>query len=141
MRSGLSIFAALLAAVTVPTNAEAAVRGYTNTNVNMRSGPSTAYPSVTVVPQSSSVAIHGCLSEVNWCDVSFNRGRGWVHGRYVQATYRSERVYVAPEYYHRLGVPSVTYDADRYWDRHYRGQSFYRDRARWREHDWRAPRG
>ncbi|KQS96471.1 MULTISPECIES: SH3 domain-containing protein [unclassified Rhizobium] len=109
-----------------------AVEGYATANVNMRSGPSTRYPAVTVIPYGTSVEIHGCLSDVPWCDVSFYNGRGWVAGRYVQAEYRSNRVYVEPSYYDNLGIPIVTFEVGTYWDRYYRNRSFYRERDYWR---------
>lgn len=109
-----------------------AVEGFATANVNMRSGPSTRYPAVTVIPVGTSVEIHGCLSDVPWCDVSFYNGRGWVAGRYVQAQYRSNRVYVEPGYYDNLGIPTVTFELGTYWDRNYRNRNFYRDRDYWR---------
>ncbi len=132
--------AAACALLLMPAAASAA-EGFATANVNMRSGPSTYYPAVTVIPVGESVEIHGCLSESPWCDVSFYGGRGWVAGRYVQAAYRSSRVYVEPEYYRPLGIPTVVFEFDSYWDRNYRGRDFYRDRARWRhDRDWHRGR-
>ncbi|MFN7102896.1 MAG: SH3 domain-containing protein [Pseudorhizobium sp.] len=127
----LSAAAALCALVAVPSIADAAVRGFSTANVNMRSGPSTAYPAVTVIPVGAPVTIHGCMSTVNWCDVAFSGGRGWVSGNYVQAAYQQRRVNVGPRYYQPLGIPTVTFQVGNYWDRHYRGRDFYRDRDRW----------
>ncbi|MDK1375589.1 MULTISPECIES: SH3 domain-containing protein [unclassified Sinorhizobium] len=121
--------------------AAVAAEGFATANVNMRSGPSTRYPAVTVIPAGESVEIHGCLADLPWCDVSFYRGRGWVAGRYVQAIYRSNRVYLEPEYYRPLGIPTVVFQFDRYWDRNYRSRDFYRDRDRWRRGpDWAQER-
>jgi uncharacterized protein YraI len=135
---------AALALVAMPALAEAATRGFATANVNMRSGPSTAYPAVVVIPVGMPVIIHGCLSDTPWCDVSFDRGRGWVAGRYVQAEYRQNRVYVEPRYYRDLGVPIISFEAGRYWDQHYRGRDFYRERDRWQRPPprggyWNAP--
>nr|WP_046118401.1 SH3 domain-containing protein [Ensifer aridi] len=128
--------AAVGALLAMPALASAA-EGFATANVNMRSGPSTRYPAVTVIPAGEAVEIHGCLADRPWCDVSFYGGRGWVAGRYVQAVYRSNRVYVEPEYYRPLGIPTVAFEFDRYWDRYYRGRDFYRDRDRWRgDTDW-----
>lgn len=123
--------AATSALMAAPTLAEAAVRGYATANVNMRSGPSTGYPAVTVVPVGAPITIHGCMSNVNWCDVQFAGGRGWVSGSYISTTYRQNRVYVEPEYYRPLGIPTVTFEVDNYWGRYYRDRDFYRDRDRW----------
>ncbi|SEL27793.1 Uncharacterized conserved protein YraI [Xaviernesmea oryzae] len=134
-RRHVMVGAALLAASLFPSLAQAAA-GFATANVNMRSGPSTRYPAVTVIPVGTSVEIHGCLAEVPWCDVSFRFGRGWVAGRYLQTLYRERRVYVAPEYYRPLGIPTITFDVDSYWTRNYRSRDFYRDRDYWRE--WRG---
>jgi uncharacterized protein YraI len=114
-----------------PALAQAA-EGYSTANVNMRAGPSTGYPAVAVIPAGESVEIHGCLADVPWCDVEFYGGRGWVAGRYVQVLYQSRRVYVGPEYYRPLGIPTVVFSVGNYWDRYYRNRDFYRDRDRWR---------
>ncbi|WP_457586425.1 SH3 domain-containing protein [Ensifer canadensis] len=128
--------AAICALLLAPAIAEAA-EGFATANVNMRSGPSTRYPAVSMIPAGESVEIHGCLADLPWCDVSFYGGRGWVAGRYVQANYRRNRVYVEPQYYRPLGIPTVVFQFDRYWDRNYRGRDFYRDRDRWRRGpDW-----
>ncbi|MBY3212032.1 SH3 domain-containing protein [Rhizobium laguerreae] len=113
-----------------PAIAQAA-EGYSTANVNMRAGPSTRYPAVAVIPAGSSIEIRGCLSDVNWCDVEFYGGRGWVSGQYVQALYQQRRVYVGPQYYRPLGIPMIRFSVDNYWDRYYRNRDFYRERDRW----------
>jgi uncharacterized protein YraI len=120
-----------LAVLLIPVLAQAA-EGFATANVNMRSGPSTRYPAVTVIPFGTSVEIHGCLADLPWCDVSFYDGRGWVAGRYVQAVYRQSRVYLEPDYYDDLGIPFVTFEIGTYWDRYYRNRNFYRDRDYYR---------
>jgi uncharacterized protein YraI len=134
---------ALVALVAAPAAADAATRGFATANVNMRSGPSTAYPAVVVIPNGAPVTVHGCLQDRNWCDVSFNRGRGWVSGTYVQTDFRSSRVAVEPRRYRELGVPVITFEVGRYWDQHYRSRDFYGQRERWRRPSsggyWDAP--
>ncbi|MEK1929731.1 MAG: SH3 domain-containing protein [Pararhizobium sp.] len=112
-----------IAAFLLPTAAQAAA-GFATANVNMRSGPSTLYPAVTVIPVGTSVEIHGCLSDIPWCDVSFYEGRGWVAARYVQVEYQQSRVYLEPDYYDTLGIPFVTFEIGNYWDRYYRDRDF-----------------
>lgn len=136
MRYLILATAALCGGLALPAIAEAA-SGFSTANVNMRSGPSTAYPAVTLIPVGAPLRINGCLAETPWCDVSFAGGRGWVAGHYVQALYQQRRVYVDPQYYRPLGIPTVTFNLDSYWDRNYRGRDFYRDRDRWaRGPDW-----
>ncbi|MFN7126543.1 MAG: SH3 domain-containing protein [Allorhizobium sp.] len=135
------IIAAIAASAgALPAVAEAAT-AFSTANVNMRSGPSTRYPAVIVVPAGTRVNIQGCMSSANWCDVSFAGYRGWVSGSYLQTTYSQRRVAVGPQYYRPLGIPTVTFSIGRYWDDHYRGRAFYRDRDRWRDGDgWRDDR-
>ncbi|KQV37325.1 hypothetical protein ASE23_01360 [Rhizobium sp. Root73] len=131
MKSALMAIAATAAAFLLPAAAQAA-EGFATANVNMRSGPSTRYPAVTVIPVGTPVEIHGCLADTPWCDVSFYNGRGWVAGRYVQAQYQQRRVYVEPDYYGTLGIPLVTFEIGNYWDRYYRNRDFYRERDYYR---------
>lgn len=132
MRKTLLKSLAMVAVIASPAIAEAATRGFATANVNMRSGPSTAYPAVVVVPNGAPVTIHGCLNDRAWCDVSFNRGRGWVSANYVQAASSKGRFVVEPRRYRELGVPIITFELGRYWDQHYRGRNFYGERDRWR---------
>ena len=121
---------AIGAAFFMPALAQAA-EGYATANVNMRAGPSTDFPAITVIPDGRGVEIHGCLSDTPWCDVSYAGNRGWVSGNYVQAIYQERRVRVEPDYYTRLGIPSVVFSIGSYWNNHYRNRSFYQDRDRW----------
>lgn len=130
---------AAVAVAALPALAEAAP-AVSTASVNMRSGPSTRYPPVLVIPAGSRVEIAGCMRSANWCDVSYRGYRGWVSGSYLQAVYAQRRVYVDPQYYRPLGIPSVTFSIGNYWDRHYRDRDFYRDRDHWRTDDRPPPR-
>lgn len=133
------LLAATLAAfAALPALAQAA-SGVSTANVNMRSGPSTQYPAVVVIPRGMPIEVHGCLETANWCDVSFARGRGWVSGRYIQMTYGGNRVYVDQPQYRRLGIPTVIFNLDDYWGRNYRQRDFYRQRDEWRGGPDRRP--
>ncbi len=95
MKNTLLKIVAVGALMLAPVAAQAA-EGYSTANVNMRAGPSTQYPAVTVIPAGESVEIHGCLAYVPWCDVEFYGGRGWVAGGYIQALYQRTSCYVGP---------------------------------------------
>lgn len=129
----LRIFALSAAFVAVLPGLAAAATAYSTANVNMRSGPSTQYPPVLVIPAGVRVDIQGCMQSANWCDVAYAGYRGWVSGRYLQTTYSQRQVYVDPEYYRPLGIPTITFSIGSYWDRHYRDRDFYRDRDSWRD--------
>jgi uncharacterized protein YraI len=129
--------AALLASLAVPSVA-AAFAGYTTANVNLRAGPSTGYPAVTVIPYGAPIDIYGCLSDWSWCDTGWGGARGWIYGSYLQAMYQAQPVYL-PTYAPRIGVPVISFEFVNYWDHHYHGRPWYRDRDRWYNY-WRERR-
>lgn len=121
--------ASLAALVALPSIASAAP-GFVTTNLNVRSGPGTQYPAVTVFPAGARVEVIGCTTGPGWCDVQGGGVRGWVSASYLDLAYDNRRVR-APSYVARIGIPTVTFSIGNYWDRHYRGQGFYRDRGRY----------
>ncbi|MCJ8145088.1 SH3 domain-containing protein [Ancylobacter sp. A5.8] len=104
--------------------------GYANANVNLRAGPSTAYPVVTVLEAGTSLDIFGCLDEYTWCDVEWRGYRGWVSSRYLDFDYRGRRV-AMPDYAPQIGVPIVAFSFGNYWNNYYRGRSWYSTYDRW----------
>jgi uncharacterized protein YraI len=124
---------ALLAAVSLPGIAAAASTAIATTNVNLRAGPSTAYPAVNVVGAGEDVRVFGCLSNRSWCDVAYAGQRGWMSSNYLAYVERGRR-YTGPRVVSYIGAPTVAFSVGSYWDNHYRGRSFYRDRARWERH-------
>jgi uncharacterized protein YraI len=134
--------AVVLAAAGLPGIASAASTAIATTNVNLRAGPSTAYPAVNVVAAGDDVRVFGCLSNRSWCDVAYGRQRGWMSSNYL-AYVEAGRRYTGPRVVTRIGAPTISFSVGNYWDNHYRGRSFYRDRARWDRDDrreWRQER-
>ncbi|MBS3652213.1 SH3 domain-containing protein [Pseudaminobacter sp. 19-2017] len=129
---------AFLSALAIPGIAMAAT-AIATTNVNLRAGPSTAYPAVNVVGGGDSVHVFGCLSTRSWCDVGYAGQRGWMSSNYM-AFLQGGRRYTGDPAIVALRAPVVTFTVGDYWDRHYRSRSFYRDRARWDRRDWREER-
>ena len=121
---------ALASAIVVPGAAMAAATAIATTNVNLRAGPSTQYPAVNVVRSGDGVRVFGCLSNRSWCDVAYAGQRGWMSSNYL-AYVRGGTRYVGPQVVTSIGVPVISFSFGNYWDNHYRGRSFYRDRARW----------
>ncbi|QKV17560.1 SH3 domain-containing protein [Oricola thermophila] len=115
----------LLGIAAIP--ASAATPAIATTDVNMRAGPATAYPVVTVIPRGARVVTHGCVADFSWCDVAWAGKRGWVHARYVQIVWRGAPVVVTPAVAAQAGVVVVTYDRA-YWDTWYVGYPWY---GRW----------
>lgn len=130
--------AALIGAFVAPGIA-AAANAYTTGNVNSRAGPSVNFPRVTTLPAGVAVTIHGCVSDLGWCDTSWRGQRGWVSGRYLEYLYDDRRV-IVQDYGRRIGLPIISFQFGNYWDRYYSDRPWYRDRPRWRERwqrgDW-----
>lgn len=129
---------ALAATVPLALPAAAQSQGWVTTNVNLRSGPGVEYPPVLVVPAGAPVAVYGCLEGYGWCDVSFNEARGFVSGNMISFEYQSVRrpaVEIGPQ----LALPIIAFTLGNYWDNHYRGRPFYRERDRWEHRAYSAP--
>lgn len=123
----------LLAISATPVFA-ATVSGFATANVHQRSGPSTAYPPITVIPAGSSITIYGCLPDDSWCDVSWGPNRGWMSSLYLQVTYQSRRVSVRGY----SGIPFITFNFGSYWSSNYRNRSFYSQRSKWSNFNWQG---
>ena len=116
------VFLALLTAWT--TAASASTVAVSTANVNLRAGPATSYPVVTVVPQGTRIVTHGCAADYRWCDVAFGQYRGWVSASYIQVVYNGETVILSSAVAPAVGVTVVSYDRV-YWDTYYVTQPWY----------------
>lgn len=124
--STLGLAAVLLAMSFAASGQEA----YTTRSVNIRGGPDTSYPPVAVLAPGAPLQVMGCLDDWSWCDVAFGSDRGWIYAPYVSYVYQGERV---PFYSYApsFGIPIVAFALGSYWDRYYRGRSFYGRRDYW----------
>lgn len=113
-----------LAAVLVAAQADAASSAFATSNVNLRAGPSTSYPKITVVPAGASLINNGCLADYSWCDVSFANYRGWLSARYIQVAYQGQRQTLSPGLAFAAGI-AVTAFTQSYWNNYYRGYPWY----------------
>ena len=119
----------LAAAFAIPGIAQAAT-AIATTNVNLRAGPDTGYPVVFVVSSGEQVEVFGCLETADWCDVVVDGSRGWIAASYLAYLENGRQYDYAPR---RVGAPVVTFAFGSYWDDHYRGRGFYRERDRYRD--------
>ncbi|WP_310618568.1 SH3 domain-containing protein [Flexibacterium corallicola] len=106
------------------TAAHAAITSVTSANVNMRAGPSTAYPAIVVVPNRSTVTTYGCQAGYTWCDVGYGTYRGWVYAPYLQAVYQGQPVIITPAIAPVMGLSVITFN-QAYWTRYYRNYPWY----------------
>ncbi|GAB4359301.1 MAG: hypothetical protein Kow0026_20820 [Oricola sp.] len=123
----LLLFTGLLFLGLAAGSASAGAAAVATADVNMRAGPSTAYPVVAVIPHGARIVTHGCVADYSWCDVAFAGHRGWAYARYVQVIWRGAPVVVTPAVAAEAGVVVVTYNKA-YWDTYYAGYPWY---TRW----------
>jgi uncharacterized protein YraI len=122
LRKWLLLLAVLMAGTTTVSASSVAV---STANVNLRAGPATGYPVVTVVPHGSRIVTHGCVADYAWCDVAYGPYRGWVSASYIQVVYNGGPVILSAAVAPAIGVTVVTYDRV-YWDTYYVAQPWYR---------------
>ncbi|WP_176083336.1 SH3 domain-containing protein [Martelella sp. HB161492] len=96
-------------------------------HVNLRAGPATSYPAITVVPAGAGLVSHGCLADYSWCDISYASYRGWVSARYIRIIYQGQSVVLTPAIAVASGVAVITFSRA-YWDRYYVAYPWY---GRW----------
>lgn len=124
-----SLTGLVAAALMAGASAASAQEAITTNDVNMRAGPGTRFPVVTTIPEERPVMIHGCLSDYDWCDVSWRSERGWVFSDYLDYLY-NDRPVTFYEYRRRVDVPVISFGYG-YWDRYYRSRPWFDDWDRW----------
>ncbi|MCW0371822.1 SH3 domain-containing protein [Xanthomonas sacchari] len=102
--------------------------GTVRIGASLRAGPAPEYPRVATPATDDALQVHGCTRDWAWCDVSWREKRGWLPAGAID--FHEHGQGVAPGA--SLGVPTVGFALDRYWDTHYRGQPWARERARYR---------
>lgn len=131
LRQGWRMTLAALAVLVAGTaSVSAATVAVATGNVNLRAGPSTAYPVVTVVPAGARILTHGCLAGYSWCDIAFGNARGWVAASYIQVVYKGGPVVLTPAIAPAVGVAVAAYNRA-YWDAYYPAYPWYGAWARY----------
>jgi len=109
------LLAALFAAgLALPSAADAAFGRVTN-DLNLRTGPGTAYPRILVIPAGSPVEIYRCVS---WCEINYRGVIGWASGSYISGS-GGYYAYPAPPIYSAPPPPTFGFYRTPWWDNHY----------------------
>lgn len=134
--AGAVLLLALLAAPFAAGPARAQTTAYATADVNLRAGPSTAYPVITVIPAGAGLVSYGCVPDYSWCDVSLGAYRGWVAASYMQVVYQGAPVVVTPGVAAAVGIGVAAFSKV-YWDTHYAAYPWY---GRWAAYPVYGPR-
>ena len=126
----LVVVALPLCALTATAASAREMSGYIVRTTVMRAGPDYDYPAVQRLRRDSSVTVHGCLRDWDWCDVSNRYDRGWVARRDIEVSYQGRRRYIGSS----MGIFILSFSFGNYWDSYYRSRPFYSQRPRWEQH-------
>lgn len=129
---------AALGAATLPVASAAAqsIQGYAASATRLHAGPLRDFPGLRTVRRGTKIAVHGCLRDWTWCDVTSGSDRGWIAGNALRVVHKGRRRAVS----NGLGISVTTFSFGSYWDDHYPGRRFYVERQRWRVQSDRAYR-
>lgn len=120
MKRGIWI-APLLLVAAAPVMAQDS-GGFARSGASLRAGPANEYPRVATVVSGDSLAVYGCVDDFSWCDVRWRQARGWLPAGVIEFDSRDA-----------AAAPVIGFAVDPYWDAHYRGRPWARERARWRQ--------
>jgi uncharacterized protein YraI len=88
--------------------AQAEMSATTATDMAVRSGPGSQYPTVGMATRGSEATLDGCIEDSRWCRVDVNGMRGWVYAQYLNVEQNGNTL-VVEEHRDDLGVPTITY--------------------------------
>ena len=108
----------------IAATAQAQTQGFTTTTVNMRAGPSTAYPVVATLPPNATIEVYGCQAGYDWCDISWNSARGWIASSYILTEQNGQKVVLTPAIATTIGITIVVFN-QAYWNEYYRHYPWY----------------
>ena len=125
--------AALLILSGLPLAAHAdAIKGFTNSSVDLLAGPASNFPPVAHVAAGANVDIMGCVNGFKWCDVGWNGNRGWIDGHYLDSLYKEHHVKVIDSGAQE-NLPVIQFEQKSYWDSYYHDRPFYTEKSYWHE--------
>lgn len=105
-RVRISQLAALALGGVLLASPASAITAYTTAHLNIRTGPSEAYPVVGVMDNNTRVEVTGCLANFTWCHIQIANLNGWASGEYLveNADNKIETIGINGS---KLGIPIV----------------------------------
>jgi uncharacterized protein YraI len=101
----------LLAGVILASSAglaQAEMSATTISDIDVRTGPGSQYPTVGTATRGSEAVLDGCVAGSRWCRIDVNGMRGWVYAQYLSVEQNGGPV-IVDKHIDALGVPVVTY--------------------------------
>lgn len=129
MRCRLATLFAALCLALLPFVA-CATEAFAAKDVHLRAGPARDYPVVAILPRGTLLDVQGCLPDYSWCDVIVGDERGWIYAANIDYAYEGTPVPLI-DYGPVIGITVFGFVLGDYWDHHYRGRPWFRDRDDW----------
>jgi uncharacterized protein YraI len=98
--------AALALGATILASPALAISAYSTAHLNLRTGPSEAYPVIGVMENNTRADVTGCLPDFTWCHVVVAGLNGWASGEYLVEDTQGEIVTIGVNGA-SLGIPTV----------------------------------
>lgn len=99
-----------MASILVASSVAAETTATATTDLNLRAGPGSNYVIQGVIPANEDAMVDGCLTEANWCKVTYNGTPGWAYGEYLAVPVNGEVVALYPNR-EVVQVATVEYDS------------------------------
>ena len=124
-----ALVASILGGMMSLAGAAQAASGFVAAPVTVRAGPGALYPALHDLSPDARIWIHGCRSDLDWCDISHGRLRGWVQAD--RLVLNNGARLAADDSARDVGV--ATFNRDQYWADNYQRYAFYKNPDAWRE--------
>lgn len=103
------LIAATATSALIAGGAAAATSAFATSDLNLRAGPGPQYEVIGVIDGSTEAMVEGCLTDANWCQVTYNGQSGWASGEYLAHSLEQPVPVYSSE--SQVEVSTVTYEA------------------------------
>ena len=120
-----------VATLVLTATGHAQEQAYTTKSAHLRAGPARDYPVVAILAPGVQITIGGCLSDFTWCEVILaDSNRGWMYAGNLSYVYNGSYVPILSSG-NLIGLGIIAFSIGTYWDTHYHGRPWYRERQQW----------